>query len=103
MIHNYPRIIRKKIMRTFEFSNELVSIQLNLRFFIAHTRLPGDVSQKYLIKEFYHAMRTLEFLYEPVSIQLNLRFSIAHTRLPGDVSQQISEKRILSRQQVAPA
>ena len=46
MIHNYPRIIRKKIMRTFEFSNELVSIQLNLRFFIAHTRLPGDVSQQ---------------------------------------------------------
>ena len=58
---------------------------------------------KYLIKEFYHAMRTFEFLYEPVSIQLNLRFSIAHTRLPGDVSQQISEKRILSRQQVEPA
>ena len=46
MIHDYPRIIRKKIMRTFEFLNELVSIQLNLRFFIVHRRLLGDVSQQ---------------------------------------------------------
>ena len=46
MIHDYPRIIRKKIMRRFEFLNELVSIQLNLRFFIVHRRLLGDVSQQ---------------------------------------------------------